>query len=274
MRVRNLHRVFVLSGWLTLLAVSPVKAQVPGLPFRVKPDGTVDQKELLELTKRPTASDRITDAELAVIKKKHEIDYGPGFRPTEKPEMPPRADLYANSVLLSDGVNHTLLPQKALIWVPESLKGRVVERPVGKLILWPDFLKQHRDWLRAYEIPFETAKGEVPLTEEQVDAVRKSPSIVVSVMEGHPISLLAPSAASAASLAATAGEPGPPAPGEGIAATAEAGSSAPGARADTGAGTVGTPAPGKAPAPAAATPKPTRASRFDTSNRFKPRQSK
>lgn len=186
-------------------AAGKAEAQAPDFPFKFNPDGSVDPKELLELTKRPAVRDRITDAELEAIKAEHEIDYGPGFRPTEKPEMPVRGNLYADSALLSDGQNHTLIPKDALIWVPDALRDRVVEKPVGRLILWPEFVRQH-SWVRAEELSLETSEGKTPLTEDQWKKLRQPHFIVVSVHLGNPISLILPDVPKEAGLAAVTGE--------------------------------------------------------------------
>ena len=171
-----------------LLAVQGTgRAQQGVAPFKVKPDGSVAFSDLMELTKQPTVADRITDEELGAIKARHKIQYGAGFTPTEQPELPPRGDLYTNSVLLSDGKNHTLLPMNSLMRVPDNFKSRVVDKPVGKLVLWPEFSKQNRAWVRGQEITFDNATGKTPLSEATLLLVEKTPAIVVSVVNGFPI---------------------------------------------------------------------------------------
>lgn len=186
--------VFLLLGALasppSMLAQGRGKA--PELPFRVAPDGRVNFQDMMKLSQRPAASDRITDEELEAIKDEYAIEYGKGFSPTEVPEMPPRNDLYANSVILSDGVNHTLLPTQCLIHVPEIQADRVVDEPVGKLVLWPDFLKRHRAWLRSQEVTLEMAKGESSLSKERLEIFAMGNAIVVAVLQGNPISMLPP----------------------------------------------------------------------------------
>lgn len=246
-----------------------VEAQVPALPFKIKADGTVDPRELLKLTKQPTATDRITDAELEAVKKQHEIQYGSGFKRTEKPELAPEGNFYANSSLLSDGVNHTVLPKAALMHVPDAFKDRVVDKPVGRLILWPEFYKQNRNWLKTREITFENAKGELPLTEEEWQTVQNLGAIVVSVMGGHPISLLEPVTPPATAVVAAE-------PGKGKAEPAKAVAGKPA----VAAAPVATPKNAVAAANSGAEAKkteekPTSApSRFDTSGRFTPRNRK
>lgn len=187
-------------SWLLLLSVFFVpifgEAQTPGeappLPFRATRDGKVNFQDLLKLTKRAPGSDRITDEALEAIKQDNKIKYDSRFRATEEPLMPPRNDLYANSVLLSDGVNHTLLPNHSLIFVPDALKDHVVEKPKGELILWPDFLQRHRAWLLPQEVTLDTALGKKPLTPDFLKSIQLSRSIVVGVLRGSPISVLAP----------------------------------------------------------------------------------
>lgn len=179
--------------------------QTPKPPIKFGPGGSVDHKELLKLTRRPATSDRITDEELGAIKERHLIDYGPGFRKTERPKMPARGDLYANSVLISDGKNHTLVPKEAVIFVPEHLSGRIVEERVGKLIVWPEFYETNSRWLRAKEVSYETAKGDDPLSEEEMDVIRLGNAIVVSVYNQFPISMKVPERPSEGSLAGETG---------------------------------------------------------------------
>lgn len=177
---------------LSLPATSRAQGETPELPFRATRDGSVNFHDLMKLTRRPASRDRISDEELEAIKKEHQIDYGKKFIPTDGPKMPPRNDLYANSVLLSDGSYHTLLPKRALLHVPEALQGRVVEEPEGRLLLWPDFLKRNRNWLVGQEVTFETAKGEQPFSQEEMDIFRRNNLVVVAVLRGSPISVLPP----------------------------------------------------------------------------------
>lgn len=185
---------FLLALVLLLLSLGPagVRGQAPELPFRTAPDGRVNFQDLMKLSKQPATRDRINDVDLEAIKQEHQIEYGRGFKPTDAPKMPPRNDLYANSVILSDGVNHTLLPLQCLMHVPEIQAGRVVEEPVGKLILWPEFLKHHRSWLRSQEITLEVARGDIALSPEKREVLKLGNAIVVAVYRDNPISMLPP----------------------------------------------------------------------------------
>ena len=187
---RVLSIALAIIAFIGLAALESASAQQKKLPFRAKKDGTVNYDDLLKLTRQGAARDSITDEELAAIKSKHKIKYNEIFKPTRVPLTPPRKDLYATSLILSDGVNHTLLPQRAVVFLPEKYQRRVVEEAVGKLILWPEFQKLNANWIRILEVSLPIAKGDKPIA----DAVRKQIEsgfhVVVSVYRNSPISLM------------------------------------------------------------------------------------
>lgn len=171
-------------------ALDSASAQREKLPFRAKQDGTVNYDDLLKLTRQGAARDSITDDELAAIKSKHKIKYNELFKPTGVPVSPPRKDLYASSLILSDGVNHTLLPKRAIVFLPEKYQRRVVEEPVGKLILWPDFQKLNATWIRPLEVTLPAAKGDEPIAEAVRKQFESGFHVIVSVYRKSPISLM------------------------------------------------------------------------------------
>ncbi len=156
-------------------------AQSQQLPFRAKQDGTVNYEDLMRMTQRPPARDSITDDELAAIKAEHEVKYDRRFTPTKETALPPRKDLYASSLIVSDGVNHTLLPKQAVIFLPERHRQRIVEEPVGKLVLWPDFQKLNHSWIRPLEVSLDVAKGDKAINEAIRRQFESGFQVVVSV---------------------------------------------------------------------------------------------
>lgn len=198
-RSRICSRVLLIAVLAALAAAGSLKAQQQGppkgkLPFRAQQNGKVNFQDLLELTKQAPAKDRITDAELQVIKNRHKIKYGPGFKPVKEggQTKPARGDYYKNSTLLTDGTNHTVLPKSALISLPEKYQDRKIEEPLGDLVLFPDFLKKNTRWIRTQEVTLKTALGEEPLSEEKMEALRNSGAVIVGVLRGSPISVLPP----------------------------------------------------------------------------------
>jgi hypothetical protein len=208
-------RSFSLALPIAMLAVFATAGTLKGqqrpaqgkLPFRAKQDGSVDFKDVLELTKQAPSKDRISDAELQEIKDRHKIKYGSEFKPVSDGQQatPARGDYYANSILLTDGANHTVLPNRAVIHLPEKYQERKIEEPKGELILWPDFFKRNRNWIRTEEITLETALGEDPIAEEKLKALEASGVVVVGVLRGSPISVLPPKEADNDTLGGSGG---------------------------------------------------------------------
>ncbi|MFT5469144.1 MAG: hypothetical protein ACI8UO_004259 [Verrucomicrobiales bacterium] len=161
-------------------------------PFNISPTGQVDPDDLIEATRRPATREQATDAQLEAIKAKSQIKYGKDFKPTDGLKARPIGDYYANSIILSDGKDHTVLPHSSILCLPPAYQERVITKPKGDLILWPEFLKQNWQWIRAYEVTFATAKGEVPIPEPVSNQFSRSGRVIVSVLRKNPISVLMP----------------------------------------------------------------------------------
>lgn len=190
--IRRCSLLFAALAVLTSLGTSSsvVLGQERKVPFRIKRDGTVNYEDVMKMTRRAPTRDSITDDELAAIKEKHLLKYDDFFQPTAKAEAPPRVDLYESSIILSDGVNHTILPLRSLIFVPQRHQLRIVEAPVGKLILWPDFRKLNASWLRVQEVSLPIAKGDQPLNDSVRKQLELGIQVVVSVYKRSPISVM------------------------------------------------------------------------------------
>ena len=175
---------------LGLAALDSASAQQEKLPFRAKKDGTVNYDDLLKMTRQGAAKDSITDDELAAIKSKYKIKYNELFKPTGESVTAPSKDLYATSLILSDGVNHTLLPKRAIVFLPEKYQRRLVEEPVGKLIFWPEFQKLNASWIKPLEVTLSVAKGDEPIAEALRKRFESGFQVIVSVYQNSPISLM------------------------------------------------------------------------------------
>lgn len=175
---------------LSVFAISLSVSSSGEPPFRISPRGQVSVSDLMRATRKPASRDRVSDDELAAIRSEHEIRYGRGFTPTLKPEERPKGDYYANSVILSDGQFHTVLPPSSLIRVPDAFADRVLKQPSGALLLWPDFLRRNRRWILPIEVNLSIAKGEDPIPEKQRKQIETGKMLVVGVFHSHPISVL------------------------------------------------------------------------------------
>ena len=179
---------------IALLFLAPAKGSSQGrnFPFKVKANGRISMEEIHRVTRRAPARDRITDEELGKIKDANPTPFGPEFQPTKTKMTPPRGDLYSNSELLWDGSGHTILPKRAILFVPDALKEKVLEAQKGNFEFWPKFSRENQSWIQPWEVSLDVAKGIKPLSEPIRKSIEKSPKIVVAVYNKFPISVLPP----------------------------------------------------------------------------------
>jgi hypothetical protein len=82
--------------------------------------------------------------------------------PVEKKPAPTNS-LYTKSIILSDGVCHTLVPIGSVLHLPANLRSHVLAAPQGEFLLWPKFLERNAAWLGAKEVPLKMAQGDAKL---------------------------------------------------------------------------------------------------------------
>lgn len=97
--------------------------------------------------------------------------------------------LLHESTILHDGRNWTLIPNGAVVHLPESLQGRVNSKPVGTLLPWSEFLRRNPTWLVSHEVSFEQAAGNETLPAEVTRKWAGQRKIVVAVRQTGPISV-------------------------------------------------------------------------------------
>lgn len=100
--------------------------------------------------------------------------------------------IIAQSTILSDGSNWTIVPNGAVLHVPENLKSRTGTKPTGGLLAWSDFLVRSRGWITTCEVTIEQATGKTPLPAERSASWPKQDKIVVAVHQRGPISFRPP----------------------------------------------------------------------------------
>lgn len=105
--------------------------------------------------------------------------------PVEKPAALP----VANSIILHDGKNWTIVPNGALICLPKEHETKANAKPVGNLMPWEEFLAANSSWLEPGEISFEQAAGCEKLPVERIRQLRKSGKVIVATHRGGPISI-------------------------------------------------------------------------------------
>ncbi|RPJ34237.1 MAG: hypothetical protein EHM17_07365 [Verrucomicrobiaceae bacterium] len=92
------------------------------------------------------------------------------------------------STVLHDGTRWTIIPDGAVLFVPEQMKARVGAEPSGQLLGWTEFLTANRGWLTTCEVSFDQATGKESLPAERCGFWAKQDKIVVAVHQRGPIS--------------------------------------------------------------------------------------
>ena len=101
---------------------------------------------------------------------------------------PADQSIIADSTILSDGTNWTIVPNGAVLFIPDKLKSRISTTPSGKLIAWSEFLVRARGWVTTCEVSIEQATGKDPIPAERSAFWSKQDKIVVAVHQRGPIS--------------------------------------------------------------------------------------
>lgn len=99
-------------------------------------------------------------------------------------------DLLSRSDILCFNGLATLVPKQSILAVPSQFADRIGMKEGAKLVSWNEFFTVNRGWLITLEITLNQAKGQVPLGDAVNDRLTKSSNIVVSTLQGGPISLL------------------------------------------------------------------------------------
>lgn len=101
---------------------------------------------------------------------------------------PSSQSILAQSTILSDGSNWTLVPNGAVLHIPDGLKSRVNATPSGGLLTWSDFLTRNRGWITTCEVSIAQASAKETLPAERTEFWSKQDKIVVAVHQRGPIS--------------------------------------------------------------------------------------
>lgn len=177
-RIQLIFRVFLLLFMVNPCAAAEVVKSNRGV-------GLLDVNGLPKEIKAPTGK-RISAEELQA--KREEIEKRRKFVVIGNGNIPLRKSIYDGSTILVSNGQHTVLPEGAVIFIPDHLKSRVAEKPVGKFVLWPDFLRANRGWIRTLEVSIDQAKGVEPVNEQRSKVLRSAGVVVVSQYNKQPVS--------------------------------------------------------------------------------------
>ena len=157
---------------------------------------------------KPTATDRITPEDLAA---QREDGVGHDFRnriqTSERSGPPLERTPYQGSTILSFRDMHTVVPEGAVLWIPERMNDRVVANAgETRFVPWPAFLRANQAWIRTMPLTLEEARDLAPFTEEQQKRWESGGQIVVATLRGNPLApVFSPPA-----LSATPSDPSEP----------------------------------------------------------------
>lgn len=117
---------------------------------------------------------------------------GSKARPLNEKRPQTDSSLLEHSLLLADNETFTIIPEGSILRLPATLRARLVDKPVGDFVYWPNFLKRNAAWLAAKEVPLKMAQGDVKLAKQVLNDVATDPRVVVAVFRGGPIMVLEP----------------------------------------------------------------------------------
>lgn len=113
----------------------------------------------------------------------------------KKPVHNKDLSIIAQSTIITDGTNWTILPKGAVLHTPVALQSKVSKTPVGKLLPWAEFLVKNRAWVGTQEVDMDLAAGTKPVPEAWTENWKKQNMMIVAVYESGPISILPPKVA-------------------------------------------------------------------------------
>jgi len=105
-------------------------------------------------------------------------------------EAPKPESLISRSEILHRGNKVTLVPKRAVLHVPSTLRGALGAPANPELVVWSEFYRENRGWIDTVEVTRAQAEGWKPLSEELLESFQNRSKIVVATLQGGPISVL------------------------------------------------------------------------------------
>jgi len=99
-------------------------------------------------------------------------------------------DLIKESTVVCFNGSLTLVPKRAVLFIPEHLKDRIGVKPKQEVKTWRNFLPANRGWIRTLEVSRDQAMGYAPISKATLDAMQQGNSMIVATFKAGPISVL------------------------------------------------------------------------------------
>lgn len=162
---------------LCLAPTSEAKAQTPAAP----------------VMQRPLPRDAVSESELKAQRAKSSglgAQLAARTHPLKQERPSTESSLYSQSIILTDGEKHTLVPVGSILHLPANLRDRVATEPKGDFTFWPAFLKRNAAWLAGHEVPLAMARGDRESAVPVLEQAGRDTRLLVAVYRGCPISIL------------------------------------------------------------------------------------
>ncbi|GAA5484536.1 hypothetical protein [Haloferula sargassicola] len=99
------------------------------------------------------------------------------------------ADILATSEFLSFSGASTLVPQGAVLHVPDSLRNRTGIVSGNRIVTWAQFFAENRAWIEVVDLELSQIIGAEPLPAGLISRMENSRQIMVAAVQGGPISV-------------------------------------------------------------------------------------
>ncbi len=115
---------------------------------------------------------------------------------SKRERVQPRRPQAYSLAELSDFIGHAgtsvILPKGSVVHCPPGMASRILVKPRGSLLPWPDFLIANRNWITTREMTLAQVRGEAPLTEDDKESFTATGKLVIATFRGHPVTVLSP----------------------------------------------------------------------------------
>lgn len=116
------------------------------------------------------------------------------IKPSETPDPSKNTtqiDILDRSDIISFNGLTTLVPKRAILALPDSMKSRIGNHPPGhRLVHWSEFFTANRGWISTIEVSRAQAEGNATLTSDSQERITKATQMIVATFQGGPISVL------------------------------------------------------------------------------------
>lgn len=93
------------------------------------------------------------------------------------------------STLLASGKNWVMIPETALIYLPDRYSDKVVIKPSGTLISWNSFLEKNSGWIHTHEVTILQARGKEVIDQKIIQAYQGMGKVVIATYKKNPITV-------------------------------------------------------------------------------------